>query len=301
MLELTSEARGQSRRIFSGEKLVIFSTAFFSLLIIIDFLLNNNQAIWLIPVSLVVILIFFWLPVLRQKISDRSRWFFVLSALPLAGYAYLYKLAGALVHFLGFDWQDELLVKADCWIFGFSPNLKIVRFYHPILTELMMVAYVAYLPLVVLLAYVIFLKKGQESLQKYVFTLGLAYLLCFIFFILFPASSPRFIFTELKPTGGFLFRRLMDLVETSAQYRGGSFPSAHCAAGTVMICYAWRTGRKTFLLITPMILLFFLSTVYGQYHYGVDVLAGVLVGLLAVFLSRLGGRKLFQPNKQDQQ
>lgn len=278
---------GSASRLFPAEKLVVISVSFFSLLIAADFFIRGDSSIYLLPLSLVVMLLFLWLPQGRQKYQGQPTTSFIFSACSLAGYAYLYKLAGALVNFLSSGWQDKSLARLDRIIFGFSPNLAVVSYHHPWLTELMMLAYIAYLPLVVWLAYQLFRRKGQEELQNYSFGLGLAYLTCFILFILFPAASPRFYFQNLPPLRGLLLRKLMQLVEVSAQYRGGSFPSAHCAAGTVMMFFAWRARKKIFLVITPLILLFFLSTIYGQYHYGVDVLAGILVGLLAILVSEL--------------
>lgn len=267
-----------------SEKLVVISTAIFSFMVIVDFFLHENKSIYLVPLSLLIILLFFLFPSWRQKLSNRPVAIFILFAFPLAGYAYLYKLAGSLVHFLSQPWNDGKLASFDRLIFGLSPNLAITRYYHPWLTELMMFAYVAYLPLVVILAYVLFRHKGPEQLEAYVFSLGIAYVICFVIFILVPAASPRFYFSDNQPANGYLFRKLMNLVETSGQYQGGSFPSAHCAAGTVMIIYAWRAGRKTFLIVSPLILFFFISTVYGQFHYAVDVLAGIFVGLLAALV-----------------
>lgn len=270
-----------------SEKLVVFSIALFSCLIIVDYFLHKNKSIYLVPLSLLIILLFVLIPYRRKKFSERPLALFVLSALPLAGYAYLYKLAGSLVHLLGHSWNDELLASLDRAIFGLSPNLVISDYYHPWLTELMMFAYVAYLPLLIILAYVFFRNKDEEQLETYVFTLGIAYVVCFLLFIFIPAASPRFYFSKNQPAAGFFFRKLMNLVEASGQYQGGSFPSAHCAAGTVMVIYAWRAGRKTFVLVSPLILLFFISTVYGQYHYAVDVLAGIIIGLLATLMARL--------------
>ncbi len=150
-----------------------------------------------------------------------------------------------------------------------------------------MFAYLAYLPLVVWLAYRLFRGRGQEGLQFYTFTLGLAYVTCFVLFILVPAASPRFYFEGLAPENGLLFRPLMNLVESSAQYRGGSFPSAHCAAGTVMLYFSLKAGRRVSMVVVPLILLFFLSTVYGQYHYGVDLVAGIVIGLAAIPVSKI--------------
>jgi membrane-associated phospholipid phosphatase len=281
-----TEISPSGKQLFPAEKLVILSIALFSVLILADCFVHNNKNLFLIPVSLLVILIFWWLPEGRQRFSESPLLVFIFSSFSLIGYAYLYKLAGALVNFLSNRWQDEVLVWLDRAIFGFSPNLAIVSYQQVWLTELMLFAYMAYLPLVVWLAWMVFRIHGQDGLQSYLLTLGLAYMTCFLLFIIIPAASPRFYFSELRPAEGLLLRRLMNLVEVSAQYRGGSFPSAHCAAGTVMIYFAWRARRKVFLIVAPMIILFFFSTIYGQYHYGVDVLAGIVIGLLAVLASK---------------
>ncbi len=272
-------------KFFPAEKLVILSIVLFSLLILADYFAQNNN-LFLLPLSSLVILVFLFLPEGRRRFSGRPFLFFLVSSFSLLGYAYLYKLAGALVNFLSNRWYDEFLVRLDRSIFGFSPNLAIVSYHQVWLTELMLFAYIAYLPLLVWLAWMIFRIHGQVELQNYLFTLGLAYVTCFLLFIIIPAASPRFYFSDLKPAAGLLLRRLMNLVEDSAQYQGGSFPSAHCAAGTVLVYYAWRAQKKVFLIVTPMIILFFISTIYGQYHYGVDVLAGMVIGLLAVLASK---------------
>ena len=59
-----------------------------------------------------------------------------------------------------------------------------------------------------------------------------------------------------------------------------------------MIYYASKAGRRTFWLVFPLILLFFFSTVYGQYHYVVDILSGIIIGRLAIKVAYLAaGRK----------
>ncbi len=282
-------------RLFPAEKLAVAAICFFSLLIVADHLLNRNRQVYLAGLSLPAILLFSALPELRKKCRRRPGLFFVFSALSLAGYAYLYKLAGAVINFPGFGWKDEFLARLDRAIFGFNPNLALT--WRPVwLTELMMLAYMAYLPLVVWLALRIYKDRGQFELQKYIFALGLAYVTCFLLFLLVPASSPRFYFENAAPAGGLFFRRVMELVESSAQYRGGSFPSAHCAAGAVMLYFALKAGRKVSLVVVPLIILFFISTVYGQYHYGVDVIAGILTGFLAVLAVRVASARWSEEN-----
>ncbi len=282
-------------RLFPAEKLVIAAISFFSLLIVVDHFLHRNREVYLAALSLPAILLFSVLPALRKKYHHKPGIFFVLSALSLGGYAYLYKLAGAVINLPGIGWKDEFLARLDRVVFGFNPNLIIT--WRPVwLTELMMFAYMAYLPLVVWLALMLYRQRGQLELQKYIFALGLAYVSCFLLFLLVPASSPRFYFENTTPAEGLFFRRVMELVESSAQYRGGSFPSAHCAAGAVMLYFALKAGRKVSLVVVPLIILFFISTVYGQYHYGVDVIAGILTGFLAVLAVRVASARRSEEN-----
>jgi len=274
-----------------SEWLVSLSLGCVSLLAVIDYFLHRSRAIYFLPLSLLLILVFLNLPGWRQKYQTRPELAFWLSALPLAGYAYLYKLTGSLVGLLTSASYDSWLAGLDGSLFGRSPNQWVVRLYRPWLTEVMMLAYIAYLPLVVILAFLVFRQKGRPQSDLYIFTLGLAYLACFLLFIIFPAYSPRFYFKDIEPAPGYFFRWLMNQVEAWGQYRGGSFPSAHCAAGTVMIYHAFKAGRRTFWFVFPLILLFFLSTVYGQYHYVVDILAGIIIGLLAIVAAGALARK----------
>lgn len=262
-----------------SSRLVVISLSVFSLLQVADFFLKHGKGIYYLPLNFLLILIFFWQPGLAGRWPQHSTAYFILRVLPLAGYAYCYKLAGSLVHLIHDGWFDGKIAAADRWLFGFQPNLAVGRYFNPWLSEIMLLAYVIYLPLVVILGYLIYGQGSHELLEKYLLALGLAYLVCFIIFILLPAASPRFYFSGNQPDSGFFFRRLMSLAERSVQYAGGSFPSAHCAAGTVMIFYAGKLGRKYFAIYLPLVLLFFISTVYGQYHYVVDIASGVAVGL----------------------
>jgi membrane-associated phospholipid phosphatase len=63
---------------------------------------------------------------------------------------------------------------------------------------------------------------------------------------------------------------------------GGAFPSAHCAASTVLLVTAFRHDRKAGRALAPVVVLIYASTVYGRFHYVVDVVAGILLALGAL-------------------
>jgi membrane-associated phospholipid phosphatase len=79
---------------------------------------------------------------------------------------------------------------------------------------------------------------------------------------------------------GFLFTDLLRGFIKKAAYRGGAFPSSHVGVAVTILVILWqfrpRIARNIFL---PLVIALSLATVYGQYHYVTDVIAGLLMGL----------------------
>ena len=56
------------------------------------------------------------------------------------------------------------------------------------------------------------------------------------------------------------------------------FPSLHTALPLFITAFLWRDGRRlAAILLAPVSLGIVVSTVFLRYHYGVDVLAGMLL------------------------
>jgi membrane-associated phospholipid phosphatase len=62
-------------------------------------------------------------------------------------------------------------------------------------------------------------------------------------------------------------------------------PSSHCAAALVAIWYLARQYRWATVPLSAELLLLCLSTVYGRYHYVLDVFAGLLIGAMSITLA----------------
>jgi membrane-associated phospholipid phosphatase len=63
---------------------------------------------------------------------------------------------------------------------------------------------------------------------------------------------------------------------------GAAFPSSHVAASVVATGMALRYWRPVGLLLMPFTGGLILAVVYGQFHYAVDALAGLVVAALMV-------------------
>ncbi len=170
-------------------------------------------------------------------------------------------------------WEDTL--------FHGQPSYYLIRRFPSVAASwIFHSAYLIYYP--ILLAGPIYLvARGRHSgARRIVFGMMTAFVICYVFFTLFPVSGPNWSFEH--PTGPvrevFPARMVYATLATGSAF-GTAFPSSHVAATVAATIGAWcaspRMGR---VFLVPCILLT-LATVYTQMHYAVDAIAGLAVGL----------------------
>ena len=221
------------------------------------------------------------------RIQHRFWRFLVRVAAITLSYAYLFGAVDKLQLVFHSEWLDYYVLDFEQWIFGFQPTLWAEKFTTPLLTEWMMFSYVVYVPLYPILCGIIYFTRGELPMEEYFFTLGLANILCDIGFILFPVASPMYFIKEVYtvPLDGYVFTFLGELMRKYLHFAGGSIPSPHAAAATIMWIMAYRYHRPSFHVLTPIIISLYVSTFYGRYHYLTDAVVGILVAVLALVLA----------------
>jgi hypothetical protein len=215
--------------------------------------------------------------------------FLLRTATVTLSYAYLFSAIAPLQLILHGSFRDDLVLAFETWVFGVQPTLWMERFVTPSLTEWMMFCYVIYLPLYPALCALFWLKRGRAAAEEYFLTLGLANVLCDAGFVLFPVASPMYWMPERfhVPLEGWVFTWAGELIRTRAHFAGGSLPSPHAAAATVMWFMAWKHHRPAFWLLSPVVLTLYVSTFYGRFHYVTDAVFGIATAVLAVGLTPL--------------
>jgi membrane-associated phospholipid phosphatase len=208
---------------------------------------------------------------------------------PLMVMLYFYREIGLLVHSY-FDWSlDEWLLSVDLelgrwgglWVWNFQ------KFYPPtqLLNEFFSIGYSFYFFLLPMSALVLYFRAPLSRFRTFMFSLSFTYYLHYILFIFLPAESPRFFMPGLGESlkGYWVADWLQAAVEKNA-FAGGSFPSSHIAAS--IICFmAYRYLGKWRYPVLFLTLALFAGTIYGRYHYFIDVVAGFGVGFCCYFLA----------------
>jgi membrane-associated phospholipid phosphatase len=186
--------------------------------------------------------------------------------------------------------HDERVIGWEATLFSVQPSLAWIRACpSPAWSTLMHAAYLAYFPILVAAPLGIWWSGRRTAARETLFLIMLAFYLCYTIFLVFPVAGPRYVFppahnaASAVPLARFTHR----LLERGSAW-GTAFPSSHVAAGLVAALSAFRWLRPLGVVLLPLAVLLSLATVYGQFHYALDALAGALVALVVFVFGRAG-------------
>jgi len=232
-------------------------------------------------------LVFLAAVVCTRRIRPGWAWFAARTATVSLAYAWLFGSVAKLQFIIHGRWLDGLVLGFEDRLFGVQPTIWLERFVRPWLTEWMMFCYVVYIALYPLVCLVIYRGRGERALEECLLALGLANVACDLGFILFPVAGPAaFMGTAYTvPLDGWLFTAVGEFIRTRLHYVGGSLPSPHAAAATVMWAMCWRYSRRLAWVLAPVILTLYVATFYCRYHYLTDTIAGIATAVAALTLT----------------
>jgi membrane-associated phospholipid phosphatase len=141
--------------------------------------------------------------------------------------------------------------------------------------------YGAYYWMIALVVLWLFFRGKRDAFRRAGFIGGLALYTCYLIFAVFPVAGPYFSFAQ--PTGTFVDNwpaRYVYFMLDNGSSMGTAFPSSHIVASWCVVYAAWRDARALALVLAPVAFCLALGTVYGQFHYAVDALAGAVLALL---------------------
>ena len=198
---------------------------------------------------------------------------------------------------------DGWFIAADRWLFGGDPTVWLTGVAHPIVTEVLQLAYACFYLLPLAVAIELYAGEREWRFRQWAFVCGCGFFASYAGYLVLPAVGPRFTLHTLESTARELpglwltpgLRAFIDaggLVPVSAAAGEAfrlaprdAFPSGHALVTLLSIAWAWRYRLGVRWVVSVLGALLLLSTVYLRYHYVVDVLAGAALAVLCLALA----------------
>jgi len=233
---------------------------------------------------------------------------------PILFYAGFYHETGLLNQMLYTGYLDPHFLRLEKWLFGWQPGLEFMeRCPSRLLSEVLYASYFSYYVMIGGVGLALLL-RDRRQFAHYISVVSLVFYVCYLIFIFTPVVGPRIlcrgiISTPLPPdvvpatppatpesVGAGVFFQIMAWIYERFETPGAAFPSSHVAVAFCTLYFSFlylRPIRWVHLIAAGLLCV---STVYGRYHYVVDVVAGVLT---AVLLVPLGNRLFFKFRKSE--
>jgi PAP2 superfamily. len=175
--------------------------------------------------------------------------------------------------------HDDVVQHWERAAFGTSPAQSAATHWpNVVLSEVLHAAYLSYYLIIYGPPIVLYLRGRMDEFRIVVAGLMTMFAICYGVFILFPVAGPRYEWGAPSSIIDGPVRRLVLRVLAAGSSRGTAFPSSHVAVATVQTILAFRRSVRTGLVLCALTSCLGIGAVYGGFHYGVDVLAGALLG-----------------------
>lgn len=219
---------------------------------------------------------------------------------PILLYTAFYRETEFLNQMLHGGYLDEHFLRLEQRLFGMQPGLEwMLQYPSRWLAELLFAAYFSYYLMIGGVGLVL-LWRDRRPFAHFVSVVSFVFYACYTTYIFVPVVGPRIVHRGLvaEPlpadvTPAFdteapasvqsaVMYRVMGWIYDHFEATGAAFPSSHVAVAWCTVYFSFLYLRRIRHVHVAAALLLTLSTVYGRYHYVVDVLAGLAVAAVLV-------------------
>lgn len=186
---------------------------------------------------------------------------------------------------------DAALLALDRALWGgVSLTERLLSWERPWLSELLSGGYFLFYFIVLLPVIGFAMRRRTREARAFFLGLTSMYLLGFIGYLLVPASGPYSAFPQLfaYPVDGGAMTTFLTRLVAAGITGMDVFPSLHSGIGVYVLGFFALGGyRRIAALLAPVVAALVVATLYLRYHYGIDVLAGLLLAALVLaFIQR---------------
>jgi membrane-associated phospholipid phosphatase len=215
-------------------------------------------------------------------------WHFWRHWYPHLFFLFCFEELGKFMHLVTPSWQDAKLIAADYWLTGVHPTVWLEQFATPGRNDFMQFVYLTYFTYLLLVGGVLYYRRDWRGYWSVMTYSAAGYAIGYVIAIFFPIESPWFSMAGSwhAPLQGGPFTATINFIEHYGRVRGAAFPSEHVAGAVAALWGAWRHRRWLFWVMAPLVTCMCVSTVWGRYHYVVDVFGGMVTGTLGYVIGR---------------
>jgi rhodanese-related sulfurtransferase/membrane-associated phospholipid phosphatase len=178
---------------------------------------------------------------------------------------------------------DAVVMGWEAAIFGGQPSQTFAaRWPWLWISEPLHAAYLSYYFIGLVPPVVLYLMGRHGAFRRVVFTLAVAVLAHQAAFVAFPVLGPRYLFpAPAGPLEAGPLYQLTHWVLEGGSSPGTAFPSSHVGISVAMTVALFRERLAAAPWLAVLTTLLAVGTVYGGFHYAVDAIAGLALGLAA--------------------
>ncbi|MEY4387024.1 MAG: putative rane protein [Verrucomicrobiota bacterium] len=245
----------------------------------------------------------------QNRVLDFLRNFY-----PVLLYTAFYRETGSLNQMVHTGYVDPTFFRLDEQIFGFAPSFKFMdAFPQTWVSEIFYFSYFSYYLMITGVGLALFLRE-RKQFYHYVSVCSFVFYVCYTIYIFLPVVGPRIYYRELvdfdlppdvipsvvpefpASVQAGPFFKIMAVIYHNFESPGAAFPSSHVAIALVTVYFSFLYLRKIRWPHLVLALLLCASTVYGRYHYAIDVAAGALTTAIFLPLGNWLYRKFGKPS-----
>jgi len=192
---------------------------------------------------------------------------------------FYWQMRGA-IHWIFPGFFDHQIVALERAVLGIDFNVWLQPLQKPLLNELMMLGYFSYYLLIPVLVIALYMRGEREALGRALFAATAAFVISYVGFVVYPLEGPRYFLSGqiTHPLEGWVFVPAVRTIIAKGAIHGGCMPSSHAAVALVVL-----TLPRLAVVMAPFVILLFAATVWGHFHYLSDLVAGWLVGGVALW------------------